>query len=154
MLCKVPLEGELLSYFSIGSDLLLKKFKSAWDPFLCLRKWQKWNNLALRQLLIIYRLVHVGFPIGEYFLHKPFFSGPWMCWSLFFPTAFSLLPDNPCSALLLLKRLLQLEPSALIPYMDVLVQALPSLLKPGVPRRVQTLSCELWTKINTVIPRK
>ena len=28
-LCKVPLEGELLSYFSIGSDLLLKKFKSA-----------------------------------------------------------------------------------------------------------------------------
>lgn len=68
--------------------------------------------------------------------------------------AFSLLPDNPCSALLLLKRLLQLEPSALIPYMDVLVQALPSLLKPGVPRRVQTLSCELWTKINTVVPRK
>lgn len=68
--------------------------------------------------------------------------------------ALDLLPDNPCSALLLLKRLLQLEPSALIPHMDVLVQALPSLLEPGVPRRVQTLCCELWTKINTVVPRK
>lgn len=68
--------------------------------------------------------------------------------------ALSLLPDNPCPALLLLRRLLRLEPSALIPYMDVLVQALTSLLEPGVPRRVQTLCCELWTKINTVTPRK
>ncbi|KAL9980911.1 hypothetical protein ACROYT_G009553 [Oculina patagonica] len=68
--------------------------------------------------------------------------------------ALQLLPDNPCPALLLLRRLLQLEPSALIPYMDVLVQALTRLLEPGVPRRVQTLCCELWTKINTVVPRK
>ncbi|KAJ7373791.1 Integrator complex subunit 2 [Desmophyllum pertusum] len=68
--------------------------------------------------------------------------------------ALCLLPDNPCPALLLLRRLLQLEPSALIAYMDVLVRALPSLLEPGVPRRVQTLCCELWTKINTVVPRK
>lgn len=70
------------------------------------------------------------------------------------PAALSLLPDNPCSALLLLRRLLRLDPSALIPYMDVLVQALTKLLEPGVPRRVQTLCCELWTKVNTVIPRK
>lgn len=70
------------------------------------------------------------------------------------PTALHLLPDNPSPALLLLRRLLQLEPSALIAYMDVLVQALNRLLEPGVPRRVQTLCCELWTKINTVAPRK
>lgn len=68
--------------------------------------------------------------------------------------ALHLLPDNPSPALLLLRRLLQLEPSALIAYMDVLVQALSRLLEPGVPRRVQTLCCELWTKINTVVPRK
>ena len=68
--------------------------------------------------------------------------------------AMSSLQDNPCPALLLLRRLLRLEPSSLISYMDVLVQALPSLLEPGIPRRVQTLCCELWTKMNTVIPRK
>lgn len=68
--------------------------------------------------------------------------------------ALSLLPDNPCPVLLLLRKLLRLEPNALIPYMDVVVRALMTLLEPGTPRRVQTLFCELWTKINTVVPRK
>ncbi|XP_073258081.1 integrator complex subunit 2-like [Porites lutea] len=76
------------------------------------------------------------------------------CSPLLLKEAMSSLQDNPCPALLLLRRLLRLEPSSLISYMDVLVQALPSLLEPGIPRRVQTLCCELWTKMNTVIPRK
>lgn len=94
----------------------------------------------------------------EEVFNKPFSAGSQLpnvkCSPSCLQEALSLLPDNPCPVLLLLRRLLRLEPSALIPYMDVLVRALMALLEPGVPRRVQTLFCELWTKINTVVPRK
>ncbi|XP_031555845.1 integrator complex subunit 2-like isoform X2 [Actinia tenebrosa] len=76
------------------------------------------------------------------------------CSPLKLKEALSVVHENPSMAMLILTKLVNIEPSNLIPYTDPLVNALPSIVLPSVPRRVQMLCCELWSKISTVIPRK
>ena len=64
------------------------------------------------------------------------------------------LHSSPSRALLLLNHFSSLSPSALIPYAPALTSTLPLLLDPTVPRRIQALYLSIWTKLNTVVPRK
>ncbi|KAK3730826.1 hypothetical protein QZH41_009941 [Actinostola sp. cb2023] len=68
--------------------------------------------------------------------------------------AFSLVHENPSMAVLVLMKLSKVEPSGLIVYTDAVVTSLPLIIKPSIPRRIQSLCCHLWSKISTIIPRK
>lgn len=57
-------------------------------------------------------------------------------------------------AVLLLSKLSTLDSNDLVPFSDALVRSLTSLLQSSVPRKVQTLCCSIWCKLNTVIPRR
>ena len=69
-------------------------------------------------------------------------------------TVLQQLQKSPSKALLLLTHLSTLPPSSLILHCPSLTSTLPFLLTPSVPRRIQALYLRLWTKVNTVIPRK
>ena len=64
------------------------------------------------------------------------------------------LQNSPSKALLLLTHLSTLPPIDLIPYTHVLVSTLPLLLEPCVARRIQAQYLALWSRLNTVTPKK
>ena len=72
----------------------------------------------------------------------------------FLHLALSNLESCPPMAILTLLKLNKLDPKLLIPFADAVVEALRGVLKPGVPRRIQTLLHDLWMKLNTMIPRR
>ncbi len=55
---------------------------------------------------------------------------------------------------LVLSKLHKLEPSMLVEFAETIVDSLPYLLDEAVPRKVQTMCCSLWFKLNTEIPRR
>eukprot|EP00794_Sanderia_malayensis_P014277 gene14277-15764_t len=57
-------------------------------------------------------------------------------------------------AVLILAKLEEYSPSMLVDYAEVIVDSLIHLLDEAVPRKVQTLCCSLWLKLNTEIPRR
>ncbi|KAL5467653.1 hypothetical protein EMCRGX_G031914 [Ephydatia muelleri] len=64
------------------------------------------------------------------------------------------LQNSPSKALLLLTHLSTLPPIDLIPYTHALVSTLPLLLEPCVARRIQAHYLALWSRLNTVTPKK
>lgn len=64
------------------------------------------------------------------------------------------LQSSPSRAHLLLTHLSTLQPTDLIPYTQALVSTLPLLLDSCVARRIQAHYLALWSKLNTVTPKK
>lgn len=65
------------------------------------------------------------------------------------------LHSSPSKALLFLTYLSNLPSSAIVPYRHAITSTFHLLLDPPtVSRRVQALYVTIWTKINTVTPRK
>ena len=75
-----------------------------------------------------------------------------------FLSSFSLALQNASSSwsrgLMLLSRLTSFEPSLLVPYTPAIVGSFIDLMAEEVPRKIQTITCFLWYKLNTVIPRR
>jgi len=69
-------------------------------------------------------------------------------------TALENAATNWPKAVLILSKLSTLDSNDLVPYSDVLVRNLKSLLSDSVPRKVQTLCRALWCKLNTFLPRR
>ncbi|XP_012557511.2 integrator complex subunit 2 isoform X1 [Hydra vulgaris] len=67
--------------------------------------------------------------------------------------AFVTLNDCPQNVLRLLFHLEMLKPDDLIPYLDVIVEALPLVLNVETPRKVQMVLAGVWKKLNIVAPR-
>ncbi|XP_074643073.1 integrator complex subunit 2-like [Tubulanus polymorphus] len=68
--------------------------------------------------------------------------------------AFMCVTDCPIKILLLLKKLLGMAISDMVPYAEVITNNLLKLLEPDVPRRVLDLVCKVWIRLNTVMPRR
>ena len=71
-----------------------------------------------------------------------------------FSAALENAATNWPKAVLILSKLSTLDSNDLVPYSDVLVRNLKSLLSDSVPRKVQTLCRALWCKLNTFLPRR
>lgn len=62
--------------------------------------------------------------------------------------------DSPSQLISLLIKLSMMQPASLIKFLDSIIKLLPELLHPKSGRRIQILTMQIWTKLNTVVPRK
>lgn len=69
-------------------------------------------------------------------------------------TAFNRISVTGTELLLYLEQLSCVQPADLLPFADVLVANLPSVLLTSVPRRITDLVRKLWIRLNTVMPRR
>ncbi|XP_060560461.1 integrator complex subunit 2-like [Ruditapes philippinarum] len=70
-----------------------------------------------------------------------------------FRTALALLPDCATEMLIVLGRMLSLPVEELLPFTDEIVNCLPIILSPQVPRKVTDLVNRIWFKIHSLTPR-
>ena len=66
--------------------------------------------------------------------------------------AFQQLSTNPSQCIIYLEQLSSMSSVDLVPFCKVVVQNLPRLLEPKVPRQCQDLVLQIWMKINILQP--
>ncbi|XP_041348716.1 integrator complex subunit 2-like [Gigantopelta aegis] len=70
-----------------------------------------------------------------------------------FQSALGKLESCPTAVIQHLKYLLGLTSVDLMPYSEILINSLPSMLQEGTPRRVLDLAQSVWFKVHAVTPR-
>lgn len=70
-----------------------------------------------------------------------------------FRKALEALPDSATEILVVLQRMLNLPAEELLPFSDDVVNCLPCILSPAVPRKVLDLTKKIWFRIHSLTPR-
>ena len=68
-------------------------------------------------------------------------------------TIFVDVHSSHMSAIACLSKLAILQPTELVQHIDTIIQLLPEILDPKVPRKIQILCAKVWAKLNTAAPR-